>query len=360
MSILPPDADRKRWHLGALTSIAATAAETNGALSVVEQRAQRGFATPAHVHGREDETLFVIDGELEYSVDGVTGIVTAGKAAHLPKGRAHRFAVLSETAHFLVIITPGGFERFFGEVSPSASAERLPNENDGVHTALLKMVESAASCGTKVFHDEENAILTAARTVATSDIPAEITSAYRELGALLAGPGPLPEDPDAAVQLLVEAVGRLESSPVHARALILLGILIERADAEVPVRPLIDAIQPDLPEPAALAFAYALAHFPAHAESVRAALAPVNLPEPDRERFLRCLEEPALQRIGRVWPSPTVWRLDEAEQGLDESWRTRLDLSEEAVRELWDAETVALLAFMGSRADHAVERTEHA
>lgn len=54
--------------------------------------------------------------------------------ADLPKGLAHRFEVISEEAHFLVIITPGGFEELFAEVSPPAASARLPDADDHAHT----------------------------------------------------------------------------------------------------------------------------------------------------------------------------------------------------------------------------------
>src|SRR5829696_6692042 len=114
---IPPRASDERWHLGGLLSISATANDTNGAVSVVEERAVRGYATPPHVHGREDETLFVIEGELKYVVGGTPGIAVAGNTVFLPRSVPHRFEVTSQEARFLVIITPGGFEQFFKEVS---------------------------------------------------------------------------------------------------------------------------------------------------------------------------------------------------------------------------------------------------
>ena len=92
-----------------------------GGLSVVEQRAQRGYATPPHVHSREDETLVVLEGALEYTVGE-----RAGESAFLPHHEGHRFAVVSERAHHLMLITPGGFEEMFQAISAPAAEERLP------------------------------------------------------------------------------------------------------------------------------------------------------------------------------------------------------------------------------------------
>jgi hypothetical protein len=65
-------------------------------------------------------------------------------------------------------------------------------------------------------------------------------------------------------------------------------------------------------------------------------------------------------RIGRVWPSPSAWRLDDAERRVDQAWRASLGLDAETVRQLWESETITLLAFMGAKADHAVEGNDRA
>jgi quercetin dioxygenase-like cupin family protein len=280
MSIPPKISGRTRWHLGGLLTIAAAAGDTNGALAVVEQRAPRGYATPPHVHGREDETLYVVEGELRFIVDGVPGKVAAGSAVHLPRGLPHHFEVLSAEAHYLVIITPGGFEQFFLDVSPPASATRIPGTEDHAHTDPQRMIDAAAAWGTTVFRKGTDALLAAVRTVETSNDQAGIIEAYGVLGAALDVPASLDDVIDPLVGVVAD---RLRSDPVHARALVLLGILIERSDSRwdfvLPL--LLSAVHPDLGEATLLAFAYLLAHFPDDADAVRTAMEPVGLPEPD-------------------------------------------------------------------------------
>jgi quercetin dioxygenase-like cupin family protein len=367
-----PLSERARWHLGGLLTIRAAAGDTNGVIAVVEERALRGYGTPPHVHGREDETLFVIEGTLEYTVDGVTGTAVAGSAVHLPKGRAHRFEVTSAEARFLVIITPGGFEEFFEEVSPPATATRVPEPHDHAHTDPADMVRAAAARGTTVFRDHETAALFAALTVFRSDDRTEVLRAYRDLGAVLAEPAPLVGCAGEVADMLVDTVtDRLSADPLHARALILLGILLERqgidaARWDTSTPRVLGAIRPDLDDAAVLAMAYLLAHFPDHGVAVLDAMRPTGLAEADQQRLARCLARPDFTspethgRIGRVWPSPALWQLDADERQLDEAWRHNLKLDPGTARALWESETVALLAYMGARADHAVERTEHA
>ncbi|WNV85972.1 cupin domain-containing protein [Umezawaea sp. Da 62-37] len=369
MSLLPTASgveglsERARWHLGGLLTVKVAAADSDGAIAVVEERALRGYATPPHVHGREDETLYVIDGEVEYVVDGRAGVVTSGEGVFLPRGLAHHFRVASADAHFLVIITPGGFEEFFRQVSPPALANRPPDGQDHPHTDPALVVTAAGALGTTVFRGTGDVVVAAARTIAGSTDPVELSRAYRTVENAVAGPVPAPLD--TVADLLLQAARRVGENPAHARALILLGILAEGEDparrrVHAAAADLVRLVRPGAPEAVALAFTYVLAHFPEHGHAVREALEPLGLPESDWLRLLRCLDAPDVARIGRVWPTPTVWRLDAVERELDRTWRATLRLDEADGAALWESETTALLAYMGAKAENAVTGSDRA
>jgi hypothetical protein len=213
--------------------------------------------------------------------------------------------------------------------------------------------------------------LAAAGIVGSSSTLSQIIDAYRVIEDAVAGVGPLPSQLDVLTDRLVDvAATRLAEDPVHARSLILLGILAERdGHVEAPklVAPeLVKAVRSDWPESTALAAAYLFAHFPADAPAIESALSATVLAEADVARLRRCLARPdftdraALEQLGRVWPSPTTWTLNAGERDLDQRWRATLDLTPEAVAALWQSETTALLAFMGAKAMHAVEQSRDA
>ena len=331
-------------------SIRATAGDTDGILSVVEQRARRGYGTPPHVHAREDETLVVLAGEIEYTVAGRDGVLRAGESAFLPRYQPHRFAVTSAQAHFLLLITPGGFEEMFQVVSSPAAADRLPDGDAYAHTDPAVMAVESAARGTTVFRDDPAERARHLHLLATS----VGTDSYRFLADLIAGPGPTPRD---VVDGLVVAAKRIPEDAGHARALILLGILAESSPASVSPRlpEILAAIGPDRPEPVSLALAYLGAHFREHASAVLAALP--DLAEEDRQRLERCLATVSADRIGRSWPTPALWELSEEERETDRRWRDEGAWDAATVQAIWDAETTAILAFMGARADHYVERS---
>lgn len=117
------------WFAQSLLSFKATSAETNGSLTMLEFLSPRGKVTPLHLHDHE-ESFRILDGELLLHVDGVERRAGAGDFASVPRGVPHAFMVVSETARYLVPITPGSAdaEAFFREAGDPAPDGGLPPE----------------------------------------------------------------------------------------------------------------------------------------------------------------------------------------------------------------------------------------
>lgn len=106
------------WFLGEQTWLRATSDQTEGTLGLVEHRLNPGFASPYHRHQREDESFYVIDGELRFVSDGVSQIVGAGGFVFLPRNIPHGFCVHGDqSARVLLLATPGTFEGFVADLS---------------------------------------------------------------------------------------------------------------------------------------------------------------------------------------------------------------------------------------------------
>jgi quercetin dioxygenase-like cupin family protein len=114
------------WSLGVLATIKSSAATTGGAVAVIEHLAPRGVGSPLHVHSREDEWFYVIEGELTLWVDGETIVAPAGSFVFGPKGIPHTFIVSSEEARFLLVTEPAGFEQFMRAVGEPAPRLEIP------------------------------------------------------------------------------------------------------------------------------------------------------------------------------------------------------------------------------------------
>lgn len=120
------DEGKARWFLNTLTLIKSTGAATGGRLAVAESRAPRGPASPLHVHHREAEFFYVIEGELRMWVGGELIEAPEGSLVYGPPDVPHTFAVISDQARFLILTQPTGFDDFLHDASEPATALTLP------------------------------------------------------------------------------------------------------------------------------------------------------------------------------------------------------------------------------------------
>ena len=120
------------WWQGSLMRIKARAADTDGALGLVEATFYQGFGPPLHVHRREQEGMLVLEGEIRFRQGEEDFVAGPGTLVWVPPGVPHAFKVTSASARALVIITPGGFEQMFadGGVSTSESSEPPVHQYD--------------------------------------------------------------------------------------------------------------------------------------------------------------------------------------------------------------------------------------
>jgi quercetin dioxygenase-like cupin family protein len=115
------------WFLNQLVIVKATAKQTNNGFGLVEMLAPVGPGSPYHVHHAEDETFYLLEGQLEV-LSGERRLTGGpGTFVFLPRNIPHGFRVVGTSpARFLVLTTPGGFEGFFMEVGRPASTRTLP------------------------------------------------------------------------------------------------------------------------------------------------------------------------------------------------------------------------------------------
>ena len=114
------------WMLNTLMEIKAAADDTGGAFSLVEQLVTPDGDPPVHVHHHEDESFYVLVGEVEVTIGGERRVARPGDFVFGPRGVPHTYAVRSEQARLLVLSSPGGVERFFRAVGEPAGAVALP------------------------------------------------------------------------------------------------------------------------------------------------------------------------------------------------------------------------------------------
>ena len=130
------------WFLSTLTWLRAEADDTEGRLSLVEQLIPAGFESPWHVHRSEDESFFVMDGEVRVNVDGSEKVIGPGGFGFGPQGVPHAFRVEGTKPARVLLITNGGdFAAFVREMSVRASAPVLP---EAAEPDVPKLLATAA------------------------------------------------------------------------------------------------------------------------------------------------------------------------------------------------------------------------
>ncbi|MBN8624480.1 MAG: cupin domain-containing protein [Planctomycetes bacterium] len=115
--------------VGDLYRFLAVGEQTGGKYAMWEAVVPPGGGPPPHVHAREDESFYVIEGEITFTVDGTTHVAGPGGFAHLPIGSKHAFRNNgTATARMIISVFPAGLERMFFEtgVPMEAGATSVP------------------------------------------------------------------------------------------------------------------------------------------------------------------------------------------------------------------------------------------
>ncbi len=95
----------------------ATGDDTNGKYALFEALVGPGGGPPPHVHSREEEGFYVLEGEITFTVNGERIVATAGTFANMPVGTAHSFKNESnKPAKMLISVAPAGLEKMFMKV----------------------------------------------------------------------------------------------------------------------------------------------------------------------------------------------------------------------------------------------------
>lgn len=128
-----------------------TGVETNGAFAMFEAYVPPGNGSPPHVHHREDEMFYVIEGEFEFVVDGEAKLLGAGDFLLGQRGVPHNFKNVGKTpGRMLITVTPAGFEGFFAEIGIElGSKDEMPIPPTAED--IEKLIQAAPKYGVEIF-----------------------------------------------------------------------------------------------------------------------------------------------------------------------------------------------------------------
>jgi mannose-6-phosphate isomerase-like protein (cupin superfamily) len=134
------EAGQAVWFTQNRMTIKATSAMTGGAFGLVEAVGPAGSSPPLHVHHREDEAFWVLEGTLTVRCGDRTFTAGPGSFTFLPRGVPHTFVVEGDApVRLLSICVPGGFEEYFVAAGRPAGDDGLP-PNVPPDVAMLREV----------------------------------------------------------------------------------------------------------------------------------------------------------------------------------------------------------------------------
>ena len=116
-TIRTPAEGRTIAVVGDVYRFLATGDDTNGKYAMWEALVPPGGGPPPHVHSREEEGFFVLEGEITFFIGDEKVVAKAGTFANMPVGTPHSFKNESDRqAKMLISVAPAGLEQMFFEV----------------------------------------------------------------------------------------------------------------------------------------------------------------------------------------------------------------------------------------------------
>ena len=136
-------------YMGQVITVLAKGAETNGRFAFMEVKVRPGLEPPPHIHEREHELFFVLEGAIRFYTPETTFDVQVGGVAFLPQGEPHTFACLTKEIRALLLAAASGektvgMDGYFLEMGEPARDMILP---DATATNGVEDPEQAINIG---------------------------------------------------------------------------------------------------------------------------------------------------------------------------------------------------------------------
>ncbi len=139
-TIRTPAQGRTIAVVGDVYRFLATGEDTNGKYAMWEAIVPPGGGPPPHVHSREEEGFFILEGEITLTLNDERVVATAGTFANMPVGTPHSFKNQSaKPARMLISVAPAGLEKMFFEVGvplAEGATTALPPTKDEIEKLL--------------------------------------------------------------------------------------------------------------------------------------------------------------------------------------------------------------------------------
>jgi len=122
----------------------ATGDDTDGKYATFEAVVRPCGGPPPHIHSREEESFYVLEGEITFQVGDERIVAKAGTFANMPVGSLHSFRNDTDRlARMIISVAPAGLEKMFLEVGqPVAFGQQAPPPSKAEIDKLLAVAPS--------------------------------------------------------------------------------------------------------------------------------------------------------------------------------------------------------------------------
>ena len=114
------------WYMASLTTYLVEKKDVNGEFALIEALLVPGNEPPPHVHSREDELYYILEGEFDVYAGHEGFNVKSGECIFLPRLEPHAFVIRSARLRVLLMISPAGLEAAFRSMASPALKLELP------------------------------------------------------------------------------------------------------------------------------------------------------------------------------------------------------------------------------------------
>lgn len=135
------------WGPGDRYRFLVTGEQSGGAYFAMEAFVPPGGGPPPHIHTREDETFYIIEGRCTFRLGERTVVASAGDFVSVPRGLVHNFVNdHRDISRLILTFTPAGIDRFFLEtLEVAGDPNGMPPAN--MDAVVARYIEAAPRYG---------------------------------------------------------------------------------------------------------------------------------------------------------------------------------------------------------------------
>ena len=123
---VPARTGQAYWVMGDLFTYLVTGEESGGSYFTLEVNVGPGNGPPPHIHHREEEQFYILEGKLTFQVGDQTIQASTGDFIHIPRETVHSFKNGPTPAKLLSTFSPAGIEKFFQEAGEPVEDRSAP------------------------------------------------------------------------------------------------------------------------------------------------------------------------------------------------------------------------------------------